>query len=198
MAYPKNKPRRDLQGQRFGRLIVMKQTNESLRGMTVWECKCDCGNTRRVPSSALVSGNTTSCGCLTKERQRSVVALPEGEAAFNFLIKSYRQNARTKGRVFELTKDEFRKLTSSVCFYCGIKPSSVINHACFNGVYAYNGVDRIDSDKGYTTDNCVSCCKRCNRAKDNMTQQDFADLISRIFQHYVMNLSETLKGTDHV
>jgi 5-methylcytosine-specific restriction endonuclease McrA len=43
-----------------------------------------------------------------------------------------------------------------------------------------NGIDRIDSNKGYTMDNCVSCCWTCNRMKGNMTQQNFLEHISKI------------------
>lgn len=35
----------------------------------MWECRCDCGNTTRVTSSSLASGNTKSCGCITRELQ---------------------------------------------------------------------------------------------------------------------------------
>ena len=53
----------DLTGQRFGQLVVVRQTDERRSGAVVWECKCDCGNTKFVPANNLRSGNTTSCGC---------------------------------------------------------------------------------------------------------------------------------------
>lgn len=43
-----------------------------------------------------------------------------------------------------------------------------------------NGIDRIDSSKGYTIDNCALCCRQCNYLKNNMSQDDFADWILSI------------------
>ena len=33
-----------------------------------WLCKCDCGNTCIVPVDRLNSGDTSSCGCISKEK----------------------------------------------------------------------------------------------------------------------------------
>lgn len=62
----------DLTGQRYGRLIVVKESTPRIRKdrnsvKRVWECKCDCGNTTYVIHESLVSGTTKSCGCLQKE-----------------------------------------------------------------------------------------------------------------------------------
>ena len=57
----------DLTGQRFGRLIAVRPTEERRQRFVVWECKCDCGNTVHVTSGMLKCGNTSSCGCLRKE-----------------------------------------------------------------------------------------------------------------------------------
>ncbi|MCC9273543.1 MAG: alcohol dehydrogenase [Enterococcus aquimarinus] len=57
----------DLTGQRFGRLVVVRETNERKSGYVVWECKCDCGEISFVTSWHLRSGNTKSCGCLREE-----------------------------------------------------------------------------------------------------------------------------------
>ena len=62
----------DLTGQRFGRLSVLRPTEERVRKSVVWECRCDCGNTAYVTSKNLKSGITKSCGCLRKgKRNRS-------------------------------------------------------------------------------------------------------------------------------
>lgn len=48
---------KDITGQRFGKLTAIKRVKGSL-----WECKCDCGNTCNVLANNL--GRTTiSCGC---------------------------------------------------------------------------------------------------------------------------------------
>lgn len=57
------KPKRDITGARFGRLVVVKYY-----GNSAWECICDCGNTTVVKTSNLTNGHTTSCGCKAKEQ----------------------------------------------------------------------------------------------------------------------------------
>jgi len=37
--------KRDLIGQRFGRLVVLEKTDKRDKsGCFIWKCKCDCGN----------------------------------------------------------------------------------------------------------------------------------------------------------
>lgn len=58
---------KDLTGQRFGKLIVVSNAGKLDGRRYYWNCVCDCGNTKIVQGSYLTSGNTRSCGCLTKE-----------------------------------------------------------------------------------------------------------------------------------
>lgn len=54
-------------GQRFGKLTVLKSTNERQNNSIIWDCQCDCGNFKKVPTHLLTSGHTQSCGCLKLE-----------------------------------------------------------------------------------------------------------------------------------
>lgn len=55
---------KDLTGQRFGRLTVVKRLGYNpQRHATMYICRCDCGKETIVKSVALVTGNTKSCGC---------------------------------------------------------------------------------------------------------------------------------------
>ena len=58
---------KDLTGQRFGRLVVIKPTERRYNRCIVWLCECDCGNKTEVVSANLTKGLTKSCGCLLKE-----------------------------------------------------------------------------------------------------------------------------------
>lgn len=51
-------------GTRFKKLVVIELATERLNGQVAYVCRCDCGNTYTVPTHALRSGNTKSCGCL--------------------------------------------------------------------------------------------------------------------------------------
>lgn len=51
-------------GKHFGKLTVLQRLNKSNNQGVFWLCKCDCGNIKEVPTCALTSGGTKSCGCL--------------------------------------------------------------------------------------------------------------------------------------
>lgn len=57
----------DLVGQRFGRLVVIKQL-PSKNYKSQWLCKCDCGNEHITAGVYLTKGECKSCGCMEKER----------------------------------------------------------------------------------------------------------------------------------
>ena len=58
---------RDLTGQRFGRLVAIKEAGRTKQGQAIWLCQCDCGATKSVVSAALTSGLVVSCGCYSRE-----------------------------------------------------------------------------------------------------------------------------------
>lgn len=59
--------RRDLTGQKFGKLTVIRYDHTSKNYKPVWLCKCDCGNEKLITSQHLLNGDTISCGCHKKE-----------------------------------------------------------------------------------------------------------------------------------
>lgn len=59
---------KDLTGERFGRLTVLKRAGTNSSRKPVWECLCDCGNSKNIVSQSLLNGTTKSCGCLRKEQ----------------------------------------------------------------------------------------------------------------------------------
>lgn len=52
----------DLTGQRFDRLVVLRDVGRSKIGSVLWLCRCDCGQQTKVPSFNLRTKNTGSCG----------------------------------------------------------------------------------------------------------------------------------------
>ena len=67
------KLRKDLTGQQFGELTVIKRAEDyvSPKGQhkVVWLCQCNCENKTmiKVHASSLIKGKTKSCGCYQKE-----------------------------------------------------------------------------------------------------------------------------------
>ena len=59
---------KNLTGQKFGRLTVIKDSGKrSKKGEILWSCKCDCGNQTSVRTNHLSRKNTLSCGCYRRE-----------------------------------------------------------------------------------------------------------------------------------
>jgi len=59
--------RLQLQGQRFGRLVAIRDIGHGTSGCRLWLCRCDCGEEAQVVTSSLRRGLTKSCGCLARE-----------------------------------------------------------------------------------------------------------------------------------
>lgn len=59
---------KDLTGETFNSLSVIKRADNTKDGQAQWLCRCTCGNTRIVRGNALRTGRTTDCGHIGKER----------------------------------------------------------------------------------------------------------------------------------
>jgi len=57
-------------GKTYGILNVIKFDHKDKKGNLYYSCKCQCGRKVVVRSSNLLSGNTTSCGCLSGKRNK--------------------------------------------------------------------------------------------------------------------------------
>jgi hypothetical protein len=171
----------DLTGQKFGRLIVIKKVDSNMWHHPRWLCRCDCGKEKIMQGANLRNGKTKSCGCLHKEAIGKRVRLNLGIASMKAAMKVYKNSAKIRGYNFNLTEKQFVEITKRDCYYCGAKPNNISYQNKYYGDYIYNGIDRIDSMKGYILDNVVSCCKICNYAKRSMTTQEFKDWIKRVY-----------------
>lgn len=90
----------DVEGKTFGRLTVVKYA-----GNYSYECRCSCGNTTTVKKYHLLSGDTSSCGCVLREYQASNPRVKElvGQTfghltALEFIGKNKRREAMWKCR----------------------------------------------------------------------------------------------------
>jgi len=137
----------DITGRRYGKLTVLRRVKS-----TTWECKCDCGNTSHVLKCNLVTGNTTSCGCVYKEsignRTRTHgMSKSAVYYRYNHMIKrcydtAYKQYVDYGGRGITvcpqwLGKGGFAQFLADM----GEVPKDLT-------------LDRIDNSKGYSPDNC--------------------------------------------
>lgn len=137
------------------------------------------------------TGNTTRC----RESANKLLRLPEGEATVRDLYGTYKWGAKRRDIEFDLDYETFRRLTQQPCTYCGQEPASV-HRSNFeerererergtNGSYTYNGVDRVDNDKGYCCENCITCCKQCNFSKSQLTVEEFLSWVEQVTDHQI-------------
>jgi hypothetical protein len=145
-----------------------------------WLVKCDCGKVKEVLLATITHGRSKSCGCYfkkLKEKER----LPDKIASVNNKFSMYRNSAKKRNIDFELTKEQFSELMHGDCFYCGAEPKKRIfrrKTSSFN--YCLNGIDRVDSNLGYTIENSISCCDTCNRAKLDHSLEYFLEWVEKV------------------
>lgn len=146
----------ELVGKRFGKLTVVERMQNSKAHKTRWLCRCDCGNEVIVVGSNLQSGNTTSCGCLHNE------LLAESNA------KTKITHGHSKSRLYTIwtdmkqrcnnPNDRYYKLYGGrgicVCKEWEHDFQAFYNWATSHGYKDSLSIDRIDNEKGYSSDNC--------------------------------------------
>lgn len=75
--HPLTKPKIDISGQRFGRLVVVSYS-ASGDGRKAWLCTCDCGSSAEISGANLRSGKTRSCGCFKRDRMSEGIGKTHG------------------------------------------------------------------------------------------------------------------------
>ena len=186
----------------FGRLKVLNiySTRNINTGRSERRCfcVCECGEFFNGTKGKIVGGITSSCGCFQKEHRKSFADKMHknkdstDETSFNDKYTTYKRRSKRSGVSFELTKTEFRELTSSDCYYCGVDAITNKNDTRrYEGrTYLCNGIDRIDSSLGYEEGNCLPCCDICNRMK--MAHSfDF-------FKNHILKLSVRVSNWDNL
>jgi hypothetical protein len=140
-----------------------------------WKKKCvNCGIIKNKEVSHI---NKT-------KRCRYCCLMEKGQAGLNIIFYSYSSSAKKVNRSFELSLEQFKKITSSNCYYCNAIPSRIISSSAKIskfGDYVCNGIDRMDNSKGYVEGNCVPCCEICNWAKSDRNCEEFKNYIKGIY-----------------
>ena len=146
-------------GEKYGRLIVQARVG-SKKGHIMYECLCECGKNIVCRGSAIVSGNTSSCGCLNKERKRKMLPIyrtkhnnaigskrsPELEAYSKMMARCYRitnQRYKNYGARGISVCDRWRQGFANFLSDMGGRPSSK------------HSLERKDVNRNYEPNNCI-------------------------------------------
>jgi hypothetical protein len=194
----------DLIGMRYNMLMVVEKLPSRVYGdnskyykKRMWLCKCDCGNMTEANTGALTCDKKKSCGCLTptKSAENSIKSrhkIAKEDGGYRSIYSSYKQNARSRKFNFNIDFDYAVNIMKANCHYCGIEPSNTYMKSYYN--VNYNGIDRVDNALGYEMNNVVACCKMCNIAKNNNTEQEFLEWVKRLSKH--QRLKDEYKSKD--
>ena len=196
-------------GMKIGLLTIVGYSDKTTKkGEHYIICDCDCGTKGKlVLKNALFNKNperrTISCGCYVrnglhvKERTKEDRIMHIQEYLYGKL------KIRNKKLGFDnheiISFDNFISIINEPCYYCGLietdtsmdtKSKRIVNNDIIykpvtGTIYKHNGIDRIDSNKGYVVDNVIPCCKYCNIAKSDMTQKEFYDWIESVYNYYL-------------
>lgn len=139
---------KNIKGYRFGRLVV-KTLKRNSKNKLIWECVCDCGNTRVSRHSDINNGDVNSCGCLQNDLARkrgthNMSSTPEYKAWKRIKGRVCNPKERSYSTYSKLGMEELWK-TSFEAFFLEI--GEVPKGDC-----RYS-VDRIDNNIGYFTGN---------------------------------------------
>ena len=151
--------RRDLFGQRFGRLLVVGG-GEIRNKRTYWKCLCDCGSMVETRTDPLISGITQSCGCRQKEHA-SVAAKRLMTTHGLSKTKEYR---REKARRRQVALSGVHRINALAI---SNQMTELGNHCVYCGG-PYEHIDHFyPLSKGgqHSLANLVPSCKKCNQSK---------------------------------
>ncbi len=143
--------KKDLTGQRFGRLVVLEFVPTEDK-YSYWKCRCDCGNIITVRNSHILSGHTNSCGCLQKQKLRERLTTHNltdtrlyriwhnmKQRCYNYNHNSYNSYGGRGIKICDTWIDDFQ------AFY---------EWAMSNGYKDNLSIDRIDNNGDYEPSNC--------------------------------------------
>lgn len=178
-------------GQTFGGLEILEviPSNQSGRAVKL-RCMCHyCGN-ETTQSGVHIKGHK-SCGCQKnnsdtwsdKGPKRMPWQLPNGEAAKKNVLREYKRSAENRGLDFTLNEELFYDLVVGECVYCGDKLTNIKKgQGKTSGDFLFTGIDRKDNSIGYTPENSVSCCWKCNNMKWVHSEDVFLEHIKKIYE----------------
>lgn len=187
-------PKNDLTGKRFRNLEVLRMVRHANGKQWLAVCKCHaCGRTDYTTYTYWVKkySHTGSCGCDKSyfERQRGANSpLFRGYKGLrSWYLSATKRRARKLQLRCNLTAPflwDLFQLQKGLCSLSGIPIVLASNRKSSSGTAS---LDRIDSQKGYTTNNVQWVHKDIQLMKMQLTEQKFIELCRLVANHTTAN-----------
>jgi len=142
-------------GDRFVRLVALKDAGVQSQ-KRLWLCKCDCGQEKVVRAASLISKNTTSCGCYSREISSRNGKRKTTHGISKEPVFSSWNNMRE--RCYNPKHDHYNRYGGRGISICASLRSSPLNlKALLGDRPPGNTLDRIDNSLNYCCGKCSEC-----------------------------------------
>lgn len=151
----------DLSGKKFGLWTVIKIDGRNKQKQIMWLCLCECGNIKRISTSTLNYGSSTSCGkCIARD------ALIKKNTRHGECKINGKQNATTEYRAWKEMKGRCYNINNNNYHNYGARGISVCErwlgkNGWFNFINdigrkpsPLHSLERIKVNENYQADNC--------------------------------------------
>lgn len=187
---------KDINGQTFGRLLVIERKGTNARRTALWLCKCQCGNEIITMGKSLRNGDTLSCGCYSRDRhtvhgKSKTLTCESWRAMHNRCHRTQDVNYKYYGgrgiTICERWKENLLNFITDM----GERPSKEYS------------LDRIDVDGNYSCGHCDECksngwvanCKWSTAKEQRANQRETKPKKTMIYNGQEMKIVDVIKMT---
>jgi HNH endonuclease len=155
---PRKRPRIELSGKRFGRLLVLGLSPKRCKGRDrMWLCRCECGEEVIVVQRSLRRGVSNSCGCLMRE-------LSARRMTTHGMYDC--RSAQKHGAVFvRFNKLDVFEEAGWRCYICGCDTPRELRGKMKANSPELDHIIPLARGGSHTRENAACACRRCNTRK---------------------------------
>lgn len=169
----------DVLGKKFGKLTVIRETYA--KGYLSYVCECDCGaETVRQAGELRKPGNKMCPDCKRGATSKSLYK-GVGDLSGDYW-HSLKQSAKRRGLEFSICKAEAWELINKQSSKCAITGVPIVLTRNRKEEQTAS-LDRIDSQRGYASDNIQWVHKTINLMKSSMEQRLFVEWCKKVVEY---------------
>ena len=205
------KSKKNLIGQSFGRLTVVRYVGNDKFQKCIWECNCKCGNKTEVRSSDLISNKVKSCGCYQSEVSRENIKISHKKYPKSYGFKGIgdipggylsriKHGAFSRNFEYSVTKEYLWNLFLKQERKCALTGLDIYFGKWKNKIQGKStaSLDRIDSSKGYIEGNVWWVHKDINNIKQDYTVEELIQYCKLIYEKHIKENKNIFGGVNSV